>query len=263
MRQAWVWQTHRRPTSIPFPKDNPYTASKAALGKKLYFDTRLSKANLLSCAACHNPGYGWGDGQPTGVGHLMNRLGRRSPTIINAAYAQILMWDGRASSLEEQALGPIESAMVGGSSSWPGDPAILSELRLGFRFMETGALYVQSGLGYAPVNQRELVQIAFGGQLWLRVWKLKPFVRLAVIHQHEESTASWKNDFGESLLGIGNGIRHRAGAEAALGMDFPFYRSQKVEIDGSIEASSPWYPDDRGPHFYVFGGLGLGVHYAL
>ncbi|HEX7666802.1 MAG TPA: hypothetical protein VF407_19875, partial [Polyangiaceae bacterium] len=119
----------------------------------------------------------------------------------------------------------LESAMVGGSSSWPGDPAILSELRLGFRFMETGALYVQSGLGYAPVNQRELVQIAFGGQLWLRVWKLKPFVRLAVIHQHEESTASWKNDFGESLLGIGNGIRHRAGAEAALGMDFPFYRS--------------------------------------
>ena len=100
---------YRRPTSIPFPKDNPYTAAKAALGKKLYFDTRLSKANLLSCAACHNPGYGWGDGQPTGVGHLMNRLGRRSPTIINAAYAQVLMWDGRAATLEEQALGPIQA----------------------------------------------------------------------------------------------------------------------------------------------------------
>ena len=102
-------EQYRRPRFIPFPKDNPYTAEKAALGKKLYFDTRLSAANLLSCAGCHNPGYGWGDGQPTGVGHLMKRLGRRSPTIINAAYAQVLMWDGRAGSLEEQALGPIQA----------------------------------------------------------------------------------------------------------------------------------------------------------
>ncbi len=100
---------YRRPTFIPFPKDNLYTAEKAALGKKLYFDTRLSAANLLSCAACHSPGYGWGDGQPTGVGHLMKRLGRRSPTIINAAYGQIFMWDGRMPSLEEQALGPIQA----------------------------------------------------------------------------------------------------------------------------------------------------------
>ena len=102
-------EEYRRPNFIPFPKDNPYTAEKAALGKKLYFDTRLSSGNLLSCAACHNPGFGWGDGQPTGVGHMMKRLGRRSPTIINAAYANVLMWDGRAGSLEEQALGPIQA----------------------------------------------------------------------------------------------------------------------------------------------------------
>jgi cytochrome c peroxidase len=102
-------EQYRRPKFIPFPKENPYTAEKAALGKKLYFDTRLSAANLLSCAACHNPGYGWGDGQPTGVGHMMKRLGRRSPTIINAAYANVLMWDGRAGTLEEQALGPIQA----------------------------------------------------------------------------------------------------------------------------------------------------------
>jgi cytochrome c peroxidase len=100
---------YRRPNFIPFPKDNPYTAEKAALGKKLYFDTRLSEANLLSCASCHNPGYGWGDGQPVGVGHQMKVLKRRSPTIINAAHGLIFMWDGRAGSLEEQALGPIQA----------------------------------------------------------------------------------------------------------------------------------------------------------
>jgi len=100
---------YKRPKIIPFPKDNPYTAEKAALGKTLFFDSRLSSGNLLSCASCHSPAYGWGDGQPVGVGHLMNKLKRRSPSIINAAYAQIFMWDGRAGSLEEQALGPIQA----------------------------------------------------------------------------------------------------------------------------------------------------------
>jgi cytochrome c peroxidase len=100
---------YRRPATIPFPSDNPYTIAKVALGKALYFDTRLSGAQAQSCASCHNPGYGWGDGQPKGVGAGMKTLGRRSPTIINAAFGPIFMWDGRAASLEEQALGPIKT----------------------------------------------------------------------------------------------------------------------------------------------------------
>ena len=98
---------YRRPQFIPFPKDDPYTVEKAVLGKKLYFDTRLSEAHLLACASCHSPAYAWGDGQPKGVGHLMKQLGRRSPSIVNAGYGQIFMWDGRMDSLEQQALGPI------------------------------------------------------------------------------------------------------------------------------------------------------------
>ena len=100
---------YRRPETIPFPKDNPYTAAKFALGKALFFDSRLSAANVLSCGSCHNPAYGWGDGQPKGVGHGMKQLGRRSPSIVNAAFGQIFMWDGRAASLEDQALGPIKT----------------------------------------------------------------------------------------------------------------------------------------------------------
>jgi cytochrome c peroxidase len=100
---------YRRPASIPFPPDNPYTLEKLSLGKKLFFDTRLSAANLLSCASCHSPAYGWGDGQPKGVGAGMRQLGRRSPSIVNAAFGEVFMWDGRAPSLEVQALGPIAS----------------------------------------------------------------------------------------------------------------------------------------------------------
>lgn len=100
---------YTRPATIPFPKSNPYTAEKADLGKKLYFDPRLSAAKAQSCASCHSPGFGWGDGLAKGVGHNMKMLGRRSPTIVNAAFSQIYMWDGRAATLEEQALGPIQA----------------------------------------------------------------------------------------------------------------------------------------------------------
>ena len=101
---------YKRPASIPFPKENPYTPDKAALGKKLYFDTRLSVSSAQSCASCHSPGFGWGDGLAVGVGHGMAKLGRHSPTIINAAWGAIFMWDGRLANLEEQALGPIQAA---------------------------------------------------------------------------------------------------------------------------------------------------------
>lgn len=101
---------YRRPATVPFPKDNPYTPDKAALGKKLYFDTRLSVSSAQSCASCHSPSYGWGDGLAVGVGHGMQKLGRHSPTIVNAAWGSIFMWDGRLATLEDQALGPIQSA---------------------------------------------------------------------------------------------------------------------------------------------------------
>jgi cytochrome c peroxidase len=100
---------YRRPALIPFPKENPYTPDKASLGKKLYFDTRISVTSAQSCASCHSPGFGWGDGLAVGVGHGMAKLGRHSPTIINAAWGGIFMWDGRLANLEEQALGPIQS----------------------------------------------------------------------------------------------------------------------------------------------------------
>ena len=107
---AALKELYQRPASIPFPAENPYTAEKAALGKKLYFDTRLSTTSAQSCASCHNPGFGWGDGLPVGVGHGMEKLSRRSPTIVNVAWGAIFMWDGRAATLEEQALGPIQSS---------------------------------------------------------------------------------------------------------------------------------------------------------
>src|SRR5215213_2008197 len=96
-----------RPASAPAPADNKVTPERVELGKALFFDPRLSGSNWISCATCHNPALGWSDGLPTGLGHGMNRLGRATPTILNTAFNPIQMWDGRKSTLEDQALGPI------------------------------------------------------------------------------------------------------------------------------------------------------------
>jgi cytochrome c peroxidase len=120
---AWK-QAYRRPASIPFPKDNPYTEAKADLGHTLFFDPRLSGANTMSCATCHNPALGWKDGLGHGVGHDAKPLGRATPTLLNLAWADVLMWDGRKSDLEDQATGPIEAAAEMDQSM----PELLAEL---------------------------------------------------------------------------------------------------------------------------------------
>lgn len=93
--------------AMKHPADNPGSKDKEELGKWLYFDPRLSGSNWISCATCHNPGLGWSDGLPRALGNGQNELGRHSPTVINSGYFELQFWDGRAKSLEEQALGPI------------------------------------------------------------------------------------------------------------------------------------------------------------
>jgi cytochrome c peroxidase len=80
-----------------------------ALGKQLYFDGRLSKNNAISCAFCHNPVAGFADPNQTSAGVGGLRGGRQSPTVYNTAFNTFQFWDGRASSLEEQAIGHIHN----------------------------------------------------------------------------------------------------------------------------------------------------------
>lgn len=96
-----------RPLSIPFPDDRPYSPQIATLGKMLYFDPRISGAQNMSCASCHNPSFGWETPVDGAVGAMNTRLGRHAPTVLNQAWVHPYFWDGRADTLEEQAAGPI------------------------------------------------------------------------------------------------------------------------------------------------------------
>jgi cytochrome c peroxidase len=107
-RSEWK-KKYVRPAAIPFPEDNPFSKEKELLGRTLFFDPRLSGSGSIACSSCHNPGFSWGDGLPKAIGFGTKILGRRSPTILNSAWTELLFWDGRADSLEQQALGPIKA----------------------------------------------------------------------------------------------------------------------------------------------------------
>jgi cytochrome c peroxidase len=102
--------------AVVAPVDNPQSAAKILLGKKLYFDTRLSKDNTISCATCHDPAKGWSDAGPTSIGINGQKGGRRAPPVSNSAYNPLQFWDGRAPSLEEQAKGPVENPVEMGNT---------------------------------------------------------------------------------------------------------------------------------------------------
>lgn len=92
---------------VPVPDDNPPTAAKISLGRKLFFDERLSRSGELSCGSCHLPHQGFTVNEgATPVGHQGMTLRRNAPTLLNVVYQRSFFLDGRQTSLEQQALEP-------------------------------------------------------------------------------------------------------------------------------------------------------------
>lgn len=91
-----------------YPSENPYSAEKEKLGKLLFFDPRMSVSKQIACASCHDPELGWGDGRRVAYGHARQNGKRNAMTILNTAFYDKLFWDGRAASLENQAIFPVQ-----------------------------------------------------------------------------------------------------------------------------------------------------------
>ncbi|SFV63917.1 Cytochrome c551 peroxidase [hydrothermal vent metagenome] len=89
------------------------TPQRVELGKRLYFDPRVSKSGLISCNWCHNLGLGGVDGVPKAIGHKWspNPHYLNSPTVYNAVFFKRQFWNGRSDSLEDQAQGPIQAGV--------------------------------------------------------------------------------------------------------------------------------------------------------
>lgn len=94
-------------SAIVIPEDNPLTIAKIELGRQLYFDPRLSLDSSVSCASCHHPDKGWAFDTRFGVGIEGQEGNRNSPVSYNRILSAAQFWDGRAASVEAQAIGPI------------------------------------------------------------------------------------------------------------------------------------------------------------
>jgi cytochrome c peroxidase len=102
---------------MPVPEANPITAENVDLGRRLFFDRRLSIDGSLACAGCHRPELAFSDPRPVSIG-VFGRTGQRNaPAIINRGYGRAFFWDGRTSTLEEQVLKPIADPSEMGSDS--------------------------------------------------------------------------------------------------------------------------------------------------
>ncbi len=99
------------PDTPPDLEANPITPVKVELGKKLYFEPRLSQSWLISCNTCHNLGLGGVDLMETSIGHGWQAGPRNAPTVLNSVYNLAQFWDGRAADLMEQAQGPVQAAV--------------------------------------------------------------------------------------------------------------------------------------------------------
>ena len=120
------------------------------LGKKLFFDPILSKNGIISCASCHKPEHGFADDKAVSLGVNDQEGDRNTPTVFNSAHLKFLFWDGRAESLEEQALGPIKNPKEMGEDL----KSVLAKLNNNPTYSKEFA----SAFGQTPISTSQLVK---------------------------------------------------------------------------------------------------------
>lgn len=164
---------------------------------------------------------------------------------------------------------PVELEAAAGmttfASTWRGDFGGGGTLRLGTRFAHVFAIEFQGWESLAGIDRRLDTGLSFGvaGYVPLRV--VHPYARLFVLHQHEEGLVSVENAPAGVVLGIGSGIRHRAGGGLSLGAEIPFKRNESGKLTGTIIANlnGIWFPDQLGPLGYFGLDLGVGLDFLL
>ncbi len=148
-------------------------------------------------------------------------------------------------------------------SSWQGDFAAGGLLRLGYRFAHVVAIDLVGWEQYATVDTRMDTGLTVGVTGYVPLKRVRPSLRVFAIHQHEEALVSVANTPGGFVLGIGSGIRHRAGGGLTLGAEIPFARRGELEWLVVAELEGIWFPDILGPNYYFGANVGVGFNFNL
>ena len=166
----------------------------------------------------------------------------------------------------------VELGLVGGASTyastWRGDYGAGGTLRGAVRFAHVVAGDFQAWESYATVNHRANTGLSLGITGYLPLSRVHPYGRIFAIHQHEEGLVSVANAPAGTLLGVGAGIRHRAGGGLSLGAEVPLPPTtrgeQRFKWNLIAEAMGVYFPDPTlGPGGYIGIDLGIGFDYSL
>ncbi|QDV38829.1 Cytochrome c551 peroxidase precursor [Tautonia plasticadhaerens] len=130
--------------------ENPMTRAKIELGRQLYFDPRLSADRTISCATCHAPEFGFASDTRVGVGIRDQEGARNSPTASNRILSGPQFWDGRAASLEEQAVGPIANPIEMGNTH---DVAADTIRKIPVYALQFGRIYPEDGVTIDTIGE--------------------------------------------------------------------------------------------------------------
>ncbi len=165
------------PAQDAIPPDNPQTPEKIALGQRLFFDGRLSADGTVACAICHDPTRAFTDGRAVSIG-IRGRVGQRnSPTILNALYDPTQFWDGRATTLEQQAAMPI-----------------INPVEMGEPMLDAAVTAVAGDAGYRDAFQRVFGRPLNGADL------------VRAIASYERTQMAFDSPFDHFIAGDANAI---------------------------------------------------------
>jgi hypothetical protein len=154
--------------------------------------------------------------------------------------------------------------LAGGTSTWSGDPVGYYGLTIGLRLFRVVTPFAQARIGYGRIDQRLLTHLAFGveggGYIGERFF---PRGFAAFVHQHEESMAAVAEAPFTTVLGIGPGIRHRAGAHVGVGFDIVMHRKPSYELTLGPEIAMSFLTYSSGPGWYGIAGIVGSGHFRL
>ena len=151
-------------------------------------------------------------------------------------------------------------------SDWDDDRLSYGSFKAGYRFggLPWFQLTYIGKLGYGTVDERMLTYLSAGPEVRPALSEaVRPYLRGTVVHQHEENVDAAQDQPYQALVGVGDGIRHRAGVAGALGVEFPFAQHLVGDFYASLDLSATYFPDDRGPHRYLTAGVSIGFKWDL
>jgi hypothetical protein len=150
------------------------------------------------------------------------------------------------------------------TSEWDGDTGASTSVKVGYFFDRAPwiAPILMLRLELVPVDDRMVHYFSVGAEARRRLGPVRGYVRLGLVHCHEESRSAFRDQPLESILGVGDGLRHRGGGNLGVGVEVPIKRYARSDLYLAVDVGGTLFADDRGPQWYASATGGVGFRWG-